>query len=145
MKTWVIRTTTIEAIHPVTHKIKEFINPYPLEEYRKRLSAIPHLVLAAYDDEKIIGFKIGYQLTETIFYSWMGAVLSDYRRQDVAKQLAQYQENWARQNGYSKIQFKTRNKLRSMLLFAIKNDFNIINIEPKTDIEEYRIVMEKQL
>jgi len=145
MKKWKIKETTIEAIHPVTHQIEEFIEPYPLEEYKRRFSKTPHLILAAYDGDKIIGFKIGYQLTETTFYSWMGAVLRDYRKQDVAKQLAGVQERWAIKNGYSTIRFKTRNKLRSMLLFAIKNDFNIINVEPRDDIGEYRIVMEKKL
>ena len=75
----------------------------------------------------------------------MGAVLSSYRNQNVAKQLAQVQESWVRENNYTTIRFKTRNKLRSMLLFAIKNDFYIIKIEPREDIREHRIVMEKQL
>ena len=145
MKKWIIQETEIEAIHPITHQIEEFIDPYPLEEYKKRFSGKPHLVLAAYDDDKIIGFKIGYQLTVTTFYSWMGAVLKEYRNKNVAKELAQHQEHWAIQNGYAKIRFKTRNKLRSMLLFAIKNHFNIINVEQREDIKEYRIVMEKKL
>jgi ribosomal protein S18 acetylase RimI-like enzyme len=142
---WKIEITPIEVIHPMTHKIEEFISPYPIEEYQKRLSGVPYLALAAYDEDKIIGFKIGYQLSTNTFYSWMGAVLKDYRGQQVAKQLAKYQESWAKENGYSKIRFKTRNKLRSMLLFAIKNDFNIVGVEPREDLNEYRIVMEKDL
>lgn len=145
MKNWTIKETNIEAIHPITQQIEEFINPYPLEEYKRRFEGKQYLALAAYDNDKIIGFKIGYQLTETTFYSWMGAVLKEYRNKNVAKQLAKHQEHWAKQNGYTKIRFKTRNKLRSMLLFAIKNDFNIMNVEPRDDINEYRIVMEKRL
>jgi len=32
-----------------------------------------------------------------------------------------------------------------MLVFAIKNNFKIIEIEPKENIEEYRIILKKAL
>lgn len=142
---WRIQKTTIEQIYPITHQIPEFINPYPIEAYYKRFKNTPNLCLAAYDGDKIIGFKIGYEKDDKTFYSWMGAVLPKYRQKQVAKQLALYQEEWAKIAGYQKIKFKTRNKLRSMLLFAIKNNFNIIKVEPRDEIGEYRIVMEKLL
>ena len=142
---WEIKEISIEAIHPLTHQIPEFINPYPLEEYYKRFLDTPHLCLAAFHSNQIMGFKIGYEREEGVFYSWMGAVLPQYRKMQVAKQLAKHQEQWAKNAGYQKIKFKTRNKLRSMLLFAIKNDFNIIGVEPRDEIGEYRIVLEKFL
>lgn len=142
---FIVRTATIAEIHPMTRQIPEFIDPYPIEEYKKRLSNAPNLVLAAFDRDKIIGFKIGYERGAGVFYSWMGAVLPNYRKLGVAKALVKRQEEWALEQNYQKIQFKTRNKLRSMLLFAIKNDFNIIGIIEKETIGEYRIIMEKKL
>ncbi len=142
---FIIKETTISEIHPMTKQIPEFINPYPAEEYKKRLSSVPSLVLGAFHGNKLIGFKVGYEREEGIFYSWMGAVLPNYRKLGVAKVLAKRQEEWALRYNYQKIQFKTRNKLRSMLLFAIKNNFNIIGVIEKETIGEYRIVMEKNL
>lgn len=141
----IIKETSIEEVHSVSFNIPEFINPHPIETYHKRLKNTNYLVLGAFDGVIPIGFKVGYGLNEDTFYSWMGAVLTDYRRQNIAKQLAQTQEKWAKENGYKKIRFKTRNKLRSMILFAIKNDFNIIEIETKEEIGENRIIMEKFL
>ena len=140
-----IKTATIEAIHPITLQIPEFINPYPIEEYKKRLFDTPYLVLAAFDGNDIVGFKIGYERETNVFYSWMGAILPEYRRKGIAKALALKQERWAKENDYQKISFKTRNKLRSMLIFSIKNDFNIIDVIKQPEIGEYRIVMEKNL
>jgi predicted GNAT superfamily acetyltransferase len=141
----IIKETSIKEVHSVSLNIPEFINPHPIEIYKKRLKNTNHLTLGAFDGVIPIGFKVGYGLNEDTFYSWMGAVLTDYRRQNIAKQLAQAQEKWAKENGYNKIRFKTRNKLRSMILFAIKNDFNIIEVETKEEIGENRIIMEKIL
>ena len=79
------------------------------------------------------------------FYSWMGGVLLDYRRKDVASELAVFQEKWAIDNGYKSIKLKTRNKHESMLAFAIEAGFQILNYEPNKDIGEVRILMEKIL
>ena len=140
-----IRKVSIEEVHSVSLQIPEFINPHPIETYKKRLKNANYLVLGAFDGVIPIGFKVGYGLNEDIFYSWMGAVLTNYRRQNIAKRLAQAQEKWAKENGYNKIRFKTKNKLRAMILFAIKNDFNIIKIETREEVEENRIIMEKFL
>ncbi len=140
-----IKETSIEKVYFLSTQIPEFIEPYPIEEYQKRLKKVNHLALGAFEGTNLIGFKVGYELNKSVFYSWMGAIAPNYRRQNIAKQLAQVQEKWAKEQGYKTIRFKTRNKLRSMIIFAIKNDFNIIDIEPRMDIGENRIVMEKGL
>ncbi|WP_317170150.1 GNAT family N-acetyltransferase [Rhodocytophaga rosea] len=105
-----------------------------------------HLILIAYAQSKPVGFKVGYDKEgDGSFYSWMGGVLPEYRQQQVGKQLAQKQETWARENGFTSIRFKTRNRHKAMLLFALKNDFQIISVEIRETVEEYRIVLQKRL
>lgn len=141
----IIKAISIEEVHFVSLQIPEFINPHSVETYHKRLKNTNYLALGAFDGAIPVGFKVGYGLDKDVFYSWMGAVLPDYRQKKIAKQLAKTQEEWAKDNGYNKIRFKTRNKLRSMILFAIKNGFNIIEVETREEIGENRIVMEKFL
>ncbi len=135
---------TIEEVYNLSLQVPEFENPYPKDIYQERLSKVEHLILLANVNDEIAGFKVGYA-KEDYFYSWMGAVLPAYRKMGVAKALAKYQENWAKSHGYTTIQFKTRNYLKGMLIFAIKNDFQIIGVETRSNIMDNRILLRKQL
>ena len=129
----------------LSKQIGEFENPYSIDEYEKRLKD-SSLILTGEIEEKVVGFKVGYdRYNDGSFYSWMGGVLLDYRRKDVASELAVFQEKWAIDNGYKSIKLKTRNKHESMLAFAIEAGFQILNYEPNKDIGEVRILMEKIL
>jgi predicted GNAT superfamily acetyltransferase len=141
-----IRAGSIEEVVQLSRQIPEFINPHPATEYYQRLSGKKHLILTACVDDRPIGFKVGYDKeSDGSFYSWMGGVSPAYRQQQVAKQLALTQEKWARENGFTSIRFKTRNRHKAMLVFALKNQFQIITVEPRETIEEYRILLEKRL
>ena len=102
------------------------------------------LVITAMVDQKVIGYKIGYEKEENIFYSWLGGVDSHYRNLRVASTLLEMQHHYLKQNGYDIVQTKTMNRWRSMLLLNIKNGFDIID----TYIDEkglHKIVLEKKL
>lgn len=139
-----IKKGTIETVVQLSRQITEFSDPHETAEYERRINNTKHLILIAYDGSLPIGFKVGYEW-ESYFYSWMGGVISAYRKKGVAQQLADEQESWAKQQNYPHITFKTRNRHRAMLLFAIKNGFQIIGFEKRQDIEENRILLRKIL
>lgn len=139
-----IKEGNIKTIVALSKEIDEFQNPHDEGEYKKRLRGIPHLILVAYTDEQPIGFKVAYEREKSL-YSWMGAVHPNWRRRGVAKALANQQEAWARQQGYTSITFKTRNRLKPMLLFGIQNGFDIIGFEKREEIGENRILLRKKL
>jgi GNAT superfamily N-acetyltransferase len=124
--------------------IPEFTEPAGATEYQKRLDGVPHLILIAFDGNKPVGFKVGYQ-KEDYFYSWMGAVLPTFRKRGIAKLLAEEQENWARTKGYKTLVFKTRNQHKSMLIFGIQNGFDIIGFTEKEATSANRILLKKVL
>ncbi len=139
-----IEVGTLETVVAISQKIPEFHNPHNLSTYQQRLKNVPHIILVAYVDDVPAGFKVGYERAD-YFYSWMGAILPAYRRLGLARQLAEKQELWAKDNGYPHVTFKTRNRLKPMLLFAIGRGFDIIEVQPKTRIGEYRIILRKLL
>ena len=139
-----IKNGTIEDAINISMQLPEFHNPHQKEIYEERMKMKKHLILIAFENEKPIGFKVGYERDDT-FYSWMGGVLPVFRKGGIAKALAVRQEDWARENGFKTITFKTRNRLKGMLIFALKNNFNIINVEPREPIGEYRILLRKNL
>jgi predicted GNAT superfamily acetyltransferase len=141
-----IRTGSIEEAVNISTQIPEFTHPHQAAEYEKKLKGKKNLILIAYYRNDPIGFKVGYDKErDGSFYSWMGGVLPDYRQKHVASELARIQEGWAKENGFTSIRFKTRNRHTAMLLFALKNNFQIIAMEPRDTVEEYRIVLEKRL
>lgn len=139
-----IKKGTIETAVLLSQQIPEFSEPHGIEEYESRLKNVNYLILLAFDESLPIGFKVGYE-REGYFYSWMGGVLPNYRGKGIAQQLAAEQEAWAKQQNYPHITFKTRNRHRAMLLFALKNGFQIIDFEKRQDISENRIHLRKFL
>jgi len=75
----------------------------------------------------------------------MGGVLPEFRGLGIAKILAEAQEKWAKKQGYKRLVFKTRNQHKGMLIFALKNNFNIIGFKEKESIETNRILLQKEL
>lgn len=141
----VIKDSNIVTVHKLSNEIPEFDTPYDINEYYKRLEHVNHKILIAEENDRIVGFKVGYQIADNTFYSWMGGVIPEYRRKGIAKKLAVYQEEWAKNQGYDFIEMKTRNIHKRMLIFALSNDFVISGVEPKTDPRQHRIYLKKKL
>ena len=129
----------------LSFKIPEFNSPYKIEEYKKRCAG-KHLALIAEIDNQPVGFKIGYdRFNDGSFYSWMGGVLLRFRRMGVAYSLANFQEKWADENGFSSIILKTRKKHDEMIAFSLNRGFIITEETQIIPAEETRIWMEKSL
>lgn len=54
------------------------------------------LILVALDDNRVVGYKIGYQDRQTRFYSWFGGVYAEYRGKGIASELMRRQHECAR-------------------------------------------------
>ena len=140
-----IRSGNFQECIDLSNQIPEFDFPYELTEYEQRCAG-DHLSLIAFLDKKPAGFKVGYdRFKDGSFYSWMGGVLPQFRRQRVAYTLADEQEGWVRERGYTVIRLKTWKKHQAMLEFCIQRGFEIIEEIPKTPEPESRIWLEKQL
>ncbi|WP_194774268.1 GNAT family N-acetyltransferase [Pararhodonellum marinum] len=141
-----IRKGSIEEAVSLSQQVPEFFQPYSEKIYEERLRGKPHLILIAEIEGVAVGFKVGYQKDDQeIFYSWMGGVLATHRRKGIATLLANEQETWAYLQGYKKVQFKTRNYLTKMIHFGLNRGFMIKELFKRDKIENYRILMEKDL
>lgn len=141
---FIIRSCSIAQAVAVSHQIPELKSPYMVEEYERRFFQTPHLILCAYHHDQAVGFKAAYE-RKGFFYSWMGGVIPEYRKQGVAQLLADEQEKWAKEHAYDSITFKTRNVHKGMLIFALKNGFNIIGVDKYPEVEANRIWLKKVL
>lgn len=127
-------------------RIPEFPGKASLDFYTDRLKDRLHLALIAEKEGELLGFKVGYQDDSSdTFYSWMGGVRPEFRKLGIANALAAYQENWAIERGYKQIYFKTRNRFPAMISFGLKRGFKIVQVIRKGGVEDYRVVMKKEL
>lgn len=101
------------------------------------------VVVAACQDE-VIGYKMGYELEEGKFYSWLGGVDEEFRGKGIASRLMEMQHEYIKRRGYIVVRTKTMNKWRDMLILNIKHGFDVM----ETYIDEkgmHKIILEKKL
>lgn len=141
---YVILENRLEDVIHVILQIPEFESIPNADQIISRLNNKPQLILSARVESMPIGFKIGYE-RDGKFYSWLGAITPTYRNKGIATALADKQEEWARNQGYTTIWMKTRNCFPEMLMMAIGRGFRIVGFDPRETVGQHRIVLEKSI
>ena len=101
------------------------------------------LLLIAYDGDSPIGFKLGYTLEDRhTFFSWLGGVDPDYRRQGIAQALLEIQERHVRGLGIRTIYFTSFDRFPEMIQLGKKN--NYVKVKTATEGDEKKYWFEKQ-
>lgn len=141
-----IRMASVEEVYHCACNIPEFKGIYPLSEFRRRLEN-KGLCLIAEENKETVGFKCGYpsEKTSTSFYSWMGGVVTSRRCLGIAKMLLNEMESWCKEKGFTHLIFKTLNEHKGMIIFALKNGFDIVDIANSSKDVRKRIWLSKIL
>lgn len=141
-----IREGSFSEALEVLRELPEFDRLLSTDHYMERMANKTQLIVIAIINNQVAGCKVAYDRFEDgSLYSWLGGVIPQYRKMGLAKKMADYQEAWALYNGFSAIRFKTLNRHKAMLTFAINNGFQVFNVKPKDEIENYRIELIKNL
>lgn len=141
-----IRQGSFSEALEVLRGLPEFDPLLSTDHYVERMANRPQLVVIAIIDGELAGCKVAYDRFEDgTLYSWLGGVIPKFRMNGLAKKMADFQEAWALDNGFDAIRFKTLNRHKAMLTFAINNGFQVYNVKPKDEIENYRIELIKDL
>ena len=150
-------TVEIEAITEITPEvlahlnsvyeaIPEFEHAHSSQDISDRLLSHPALLLIAKIEGEVAGFKLGYQLSDDVFYSWLGGITPDFRGLGLAKSMLEYQERWASQQGYARVEVKTRNCFPRMLKMLINSQYQITAMTPdQQQLSQHKLHLQKQL
>lgn len=143
----IIESSTAQILK--LHKqIPEFQNypPQTLEEFDAKLSNKDSLLILAVVDGNQAGYMVGIDdFKDGSFYSWMGAVLPEYRKSGIYTKLREFQEKWAAAKGYKSIKVKTWNRRVSMRIVLAKLGYNIVDLEIRPEVLDNRLMHEKKL
>ncbi|GKV70114.1 hypothetical protein NCCP2716_26120 [Sporosarcina sp. NCCP-2716] len=105
----------------------------------------PNLLFTlALEHGEVVGYKIGYEVDDATFYSWLGSVGEAYRGRGIASELMRHQHHHLVEKGYSVVQTKTMNKWRHMLILNLKQGFDITGTYSDKN-GETKIILEKRL
>jgi len=139
-----IRIGTVEEAHKIFMLIPELDRYLSFQEMKEKLAG-NYLVVVAEHEGILIGFKLGYPISTSEFYSWLGGVIPAYRNSGVAQSLLDFQEDWVRKSGFISISVKSMNRFPSMLRLLIKNGYRIKSVESFDDSEKERIQFIRRL
>lgn len=141
-----IKEATINEAVKVNATITEFDAPNSKDYFQERYKGKEYLIIVAYINNRPVGYIVSYdKFNDGSLYCWMAGVDPQFRRRGVLKTLMQYQDKWAKQKGYKKIKIKTRNNHRAMLAYLVKYGFYFTTVEPYSDIQDNRVLLEKNI
>ncbi|MCL2915110.1 GNAT family N-acetyltransferase [Shewanella corallii] len=125
--------------------LPEFDSRHDLDALVSRLQGQPHLALLSFVEGELAGFKLGYALDDTTFYSWLGGVLPEFRNLGLAKSMLVAQESWAKTKGYQSMEVKTMNCYAPMLTMLVSNGYQVTALAANDDIKLNKMTLRKSL
>lgn len=129
-------------LSPLIAEISE-LRPVSPEKIVAR-TANDGVLIVAEVDGCLVGFKLGYALDETTFYSWLGGVAPAFRGQGIARGLLRFQEKLALARGYLSIRVKSMARFPAMLGLLESENYALVAKEREAG-EDEKLVFEKIL
>lgn len=123
-----VRIGSIEEVYGLIPKVPELRQYYSLSYYETQLVGRRKLVLVAVESNQTLGFKVGYEVDRSAFYSWVGGVLPPFRRGGVAQALLEAQEAWVWSNSYHQLTVKTSAEFPAMQRFLERNSYDLYEV-----------------
>ncbi len=104
------------------------------------------LCLIAYDGADPVAMKLGYELSDSKFYSWLVAVKPAFRELGLASELMRQQYAWCREQGFNSIETRAVNSFAKMIRLNLANGFKITGTLADSEaLEELKVIFEKTL
>lgn len=104
------------------------------------------LILLAEIEAIPIGFKIGYGLSNGIFYSAKGGVLPNWRKKGLAKQMLRVMEDIVVLEGYTELRYHTfPTRWPGMLSLGRSEGYDVLEAVWNPVYNDYQILMFKKI
>jgi len=103
----------------------------PNHDYVNRLNEqqSPLALIARNKTGSIIGYKLGYAISDDVFYSWLGGTLPAYQYRGIASSLMKAQHDWCKKFGFRLMRTKTLRSNAVMYALNLKHGFNVIGFD----------------
>lgn len=134
-----------EEIDGIVDLAKKVFTEFDESKFFKKIEkTTKNTFVRCFVEKSLVGFKLGYQADDRVYYSWLGGVSPEFRGLGFGKDMMNLQHDWCKQHGYKSITTKTKNSFREMLYLNLSSGFQITDVLKK-DGSEPKILMEKFL
>lgn len=126
----------------------EHLNALLFEENRLINRPDHDLILAvvAESEGETVGFKLGYSLNQTEFYSAKGGVLPQWRRAGLARTMLYLMMEAAGRRGFTRFVYDTfPNLYRPMLILGLKEGFSVEHVQWNAQYNDWQMRLGKSL
>lgn len=137
-------TLTIESTKEISILYPQVFGSIPEKFFRQFEYHSKFLLLFAYWNNELVGFKFGYGQDQNLFYSWTGGVHPEHRKKGIAEALMKHQHEWCLAQKYKRIETRTRNKFPEMIRLNFRHGFKIVGTFQDSD-NEPKIILRKEL
>ncbi|MDI6401552.1 hypothetical protein QLX67_06055 [Balneolaceae bacterium ANBcel3] len=111
-----------------------------------RMDHEPLLFLTAHSGDALAGFKIGYALNRSVFYSAKGAIHPLHRRKQIATHLLYRMMEEATGLGFIEFQYDTfPARYPGMLILGLKHKFKIIQAIWNPEFNDFQVRLSRTL
>lgn len=139
-------TLPLEIEEPLFSLCRKTFTDFDQEKFYNRLKSQKNIsIFLFYYEDILAGFKIGYELDKTRYYSWLGAVDEKYRKLGIGLQLTQKQHAWGKSQNYTLIETKSENRYKEMIMLNLKVGFNIVGTETNDRNSTLKVLFQKKL
>ncbi len=95
-------------------------------------------------DSQAVGYKVGNAKSETEFYIWLDAIITEFRGRGFAQALLEYQENWAKNANFKLITVKTSQDFPRMLKLLLTNNYKC-QVEKDALVNQNKFLLTKEI
>ena len=115
-----------------------------LDSLKWRLERMPDVsVFVTEADSRWIGFKAGYAIAQDRYYSWLGGVDPEFRKQGIAKEMMRSQHNWLLSSRFQLLETHVEQDNEAMVRLNINNGLSVTGLFMKSGKPYF--VMQKRL
>ncbi len=120
------RDTVLETLHIIHDDV--YVKPLRQEAYDWFMDRPKLIILIAYDGEKPVSFKVGYESPEDeqTLFSYVGGTHPDYRNRGLATELMKLQHDLAKEMKFSAVETKSRPRWAAMVRLNYKSGFELV-------------------
>jgi len=142
-----ISIITEQQLPTIIELYNQVFRPAETEDYfRRRFQGRYNvLVMLASLDNRPVGFVIGFELKPFVFYNWLTGVHPDFRRKNIARQLVESQNAWAKAHGYEYTRLEGLNRHKAMNHLALTVGYDIVGTRWDSVRSDLLIQFEKAL
>ena len=108
-----------------------------------KLTQMPDVSVHLAQQGQLVGFKIGYALARERYYSWLGGVHEDCRRQGIGLNLMERQHQRLQSRGFNSVETNTPYTNVAMIALNHRAGFHIVGTYIKNNLQ--RVIMAKEL